>query len=87
MESGEGEKGPFLAVNIPPTPVYRILSFNLRHREYNLRLQKLKKTLIPFLKKKYINFGATLILRPLSCTEFNSIQGDGCGLGVSHSFL
>ena len=46
---------------------------------------ELKKTLIPVTnKKKYINFGARRILRPLSCTEFNSTQGDGHGLGVSH---
>ena len=41
-----------------------------------------KKTLIPFQKKKYINFGATLILRPLPCTELNSIEGDGHEKGI-----
>ena len=45
----------------------------------NLKIKNFQqpKTLIPFFKKKYINFGATLILRPVSCTELNSIQGDG----------
>ena len=28
-------------------------------------------------KKKYVNFGARSILRPLSCTELNSVQGNG----------
>ena len=34
-------------------------------------------------KKKYINFGARRILRPLPCTEFNSIQGNGDEMGVA----
>ena len=35
-----------------------------------------------FLKKKYVNFGARSILRPLSDSEWNSVQGNGDGLGV-----
>ena len=35
------------------------------------------------LQKKYVNFGARLILRPLSCTEWNSVQGNGYELGAT----
>ena len=71
----------------------RLMPYTIVHLSTNLHSSaaqkntQSKKTLIPFQKKKYINFGATLILRPLPCTELNSIQGDGHGLGVAANSL
>ena len=63
----------------------RVYEVNMIHTD---RVIFLTVTLKVFpLKKKYINFGAWRILRPLSCTELNSIQGNVCGLGVSIIYI
>ena len=51
------------------------ISIIVKKKQIRWKLHSIKK-------KKYINFGARRILRPVSCTELNFVQGDGHGLGV-----